>query len=176
MKYTCNNVTCMKWTEHNRSVLWRTCHVTQSSHYTPLLHLDVSDRRAICKEKSPMYICMKVFKRFFLPTFDFHKKHVTGGVERWSGEVERWRPCSAVHGGKVVSGHLQETCQCWLTPPCIMQYKREVTMAVRVAGVHRAAHWLHWLEGSDVNSNYNSRVLLIEYSINTSLTDQNQNW
>ena len=28
---------------------------------------------------------MKVFKRFFLPTFDFHKTHVTGGVERWRG-------------------------------------------------------------------------------------------
>ena len=26
---------------------------------------------------------MKVFKRFFLPTFDFHKNHVTGGMERW---------------------------------------------------------------------------------------------
>ena len=37
-----------------------------------------------------MYICMKVFKRFFLPTFDFHKTHVPGGeVERWrGGEVE----------------------------------------------------------------------------------------
>ena len=174
MKYTCNNVTCMKWTEHNRSVLWRTCHVTQSSHYTPLLHLDLSDRRAIRKEKSPMYICMKVFKRFFLPTFDFHKTHVTGGVERWRGGD----PSVQCTGGRwsVVTSRRHVSVDWPHLALCNTRERWQWPWGWPLASVHCAAHWLHWLEGSDVNSNYNSRVLLIEYSINTSLTDQNQNW